>query len=113
MDDPTDAGMEREDLGPMTSTESQVNADIVQRKDTAVCRSDIAGVDTMDAQEIDAEGSGVQPLLTTPETDSGGGAGEEEDLHRSEFQELLSSPLDATETLAAEPFHRWTVAIHW
>jgi len=80
MDDPTDAGMEREDLGPMTSTESQVNADIVQRKDTAVCRSDIAGVDTMDAQEIDAEGSGVQPLLTTPETDSGGGAGEEEDV---------------------------------
>ena len=45
-----------------------------------MCRSDIAGVDTMDAQEIDAEESGVQPLLTTPETDSGGGAGEEEDV---------------------------------
>ena len=42
-----------------------------------MCRSDIAGVDTMVAQEHDAEGDGAQSLLTTTKTNCGDTAGEE------------------------------------
>ena len=43
-------------------------------------RSGIAGDGTAVAQGIDAEEDGAQLLLTTPETDSGGGAGEAQDV---------------------------------
>ena len=45
-----------------------------------MCRSDIAGADTTVAPVIAAEGRGVIPLLTTAETDCGGGAGEENEV---------------------------------
>lgn len=45
-----------------------------------MCRSGIVGVGTMVAQEIDAENTGVQSLLTTAEVNCGGGAGEAKDV---------------------------------
>jgi len=45
-----------------------------------VSRSRIAGVDTMAAQELDAEGAGAQSHLTTERINCGGTAGEEDDV---------------------------------
>jgi len=79
MDDQTDVGKARAARGLMTSTGFQENVDFAQRKDTAVSRSRIAGVDTMAAQELDAEGAGAQSHLTTERINCGGTAGEEDD----------------------------------
>jgi len=112
MVDQTDAGMAKEALGRMMSTECQEPANIVLRKATAVrSRSHIAGVDTIVVPGQSAEGPGAPSLRTTGQTNCGGTAGEEEDdLHQSESPlVLLSSQLVASKTLAVELSQESTV----
>lgn len=54
-----------------------------------MCRSRIVGADTMDAKGIAVEGVGAIQLLTTDETDSGGGAGEENEVSDFFYEVLL------------------------
>ena len=56
-----------------------------------MCRSGIVGVGTMVAQEIDAENTGVQSVLTTPGVNCGGGAGEAKDVSVFHLTYALSS----------------------
>jgi len=74
-------------------------------------RSGIAGAYTTVAPGIDGDRDGAHSLQTTPRTDCGGTAGEEESLLLLEFLELPSNPLDVSETLAVEPYLRWMVEV--
>lgn len=58
----------------------QGSADFALQKDTAVCRSGIAGAGTAVAQELDEEEDGVQSLLTTTKINCGGTAEEDDDV---------------------------------